>query len=294
MNFIFKAWECGIMPNSGACAVWMHSLCVYGSTQEMEVMTLQYLVMLDEARKTNWLLMAPGTSICLLEAKRGKEVADLSCFDLPGKLIWKYCLHQKPFPNSTTVGVICMWSAVSFYYRKMHVSTNDGRWHHICFTWRGSDGNWKFYKNGILYRHGWGFKRGYFIRSRGSLVLAQEQDSVGGRFDATQSFQGALTNVNVWSYVLWPRSIKWMSKSCLRGRGNVYKWSDFRVGVKGGTRVYIPTHCRPLGHYFWVFRNSDPVFSSTMASKNITNVIVKQTLLLLCNAMKTKQKVKLM
>ena len=50
--------------------------------------------------------------------------------------------------------------------------------------------------------HSRGHRIGYTIRAGGSLVLGQEQDSVGGGFDSTQSFQGTLTNVNVWSYVL--------------------------------------------------------------------------------------------
>ncbi len=79
-------------------------------------------------------------------------------------------------------------------------------------------------------------------------MLGQEQDSVGGTFDSHQSFQGHLTNVNVWSYVLPASSIKIMSKSCLSGSGNVYKWSDFIHGIKGKAAVVIPSPCYPLSY----------------------------------------------
>ena len=56
-------------------------------------------------------------------------------------------------------------------------------------------------------------------------------------FDVSQSFIGMLTNVNVWDHVLSPAETERMSKSCLSGEGNVYKWSDFIHGLKGETRV---------------------------------------------------------
>ena len=99
--------------------------------------------------------------------------------------------------------------------RQVQGSANDGKWHHICMTWQNSDGAWQFYKDGELQSHNTGLSKGQTIQGGGSLVLGQEQDSVGGSFDSSQSFQGSLTNVNVWSYVLSASAIKSMSMSCL-------------------------------------------------------------------------------
>jgi len=129
--------------------------------------------------------------------------------------------------------------------KEVHESANDGRWHHICVSWRNSDGVWQFYKDGALHIHTRGLRKGYTIQGGGSLTLGVEQDSVGGRFESNQSFQGSLTNVNVWSYVLSASTVKSMSKSCLSGVGNVYKWSDFIYGVKGKAAVVIPSPCYP-------------------------------------------------
>ncbi|XP_078379112.1 neuronal pentraxin-1-like isoform X1 [Oculina patagonica] len=129
--------------------------------------------------------------------------------------------------------------------RITHYSANDGRWHHICTSWQSSDGAGKFYKDGILRWHGTGLKTGHTIQGGGSLVLGQEQDSLQGGFNSNQSFQGSLTNVNVWSYVLSASTIKFMSTSCLSGEGNVYKWSDFIRGVKEKTAVVVPSPCSP-------------------------------------------------
>ena len=134
---------------------------------------------------------------------------------------------------------------LSFYcYRQVGESANDGKWHHICASWRNSDGELQFYKDGALLKHSKGLHTGHKIRGGGSLMLGQEQDLTG--LDATQSFQGSLTNVNVWSYVLPAYAIKSLSKSCLSGEGDVYKWSDFRDGIKGGVVLVIPSPCYPL------------------------------------------------
>ena len=66
----------------------------------------------------------------------------------------------------------------------MCVVTNDGKWHQICASWRNSDGQWKSYKDGAMVETGTGLKTGYTFHAGGSLILGQEQDSVGGRFDA--------------------------------------------------------------------------------------------------------------
>ena len=78
-------------------------------------------------------------------------------------------------------------------------------------------------------------------------MLGQEQDSVGGGFETVQSFQGMLSNVNIWDQFLSGTKIKEMSKSCLsdgENDGNVYKWRDFLR--KGGVKLVKPTPCKPF------------------------------------------------
>lgn len=87
--------------------------------------------------------------------------------------------------------------------------------------------------------------QGHTIRGGGCLILGQEQDSLGGEFNAGESFQGYLVNLNVWSYVLPEHAINQQSgaQSCLLGRGDVFKWSDFRCDLKGDVRKVIPSPC---------------------------------------------------
>ena len=115
-------------------------------------------------------------------------------------------------------------------------------------SWVTSSGAWKFYKDGAIKKEGTDFKRGYTIRQGGTLVLGQEQDSVGGNFDADQSFTGMLSNVNLWNKVLSAAQIEDMSTSCLLDEwnaGNVYKWRDFIR--ESETRLLKESNCEPLG-----------------------------------------------
>ena len=93
---------------------------------------------------------------------------------------------------------------------------------------------------------GTGHKTGNTIISGGSLVLGQEQDSIGDDFSSSETFIGMLTNVNVWDHVLPIAQIEKMSKFCLSGEGNVYKWSDFIHGRQGKVELVVPSPCKPL------------------------------------------------
>ena len=130
---------------------------------------------------------------------------------------------------------------------KIAATANDGAWHHICATWESSSGAWKFYKDGDLKQENTNFKKGHTITRGGTIVLGQDQDSLGGGFETADSFQGLLSNVNLWSYVLSSKEIKKMSTSCqLNGlnEADVYKWPDFLS--QGGAMLVKPSPCKPF------------------------------------------------
>ena len=76
-------------------------------------------------------------------------------------------------------------------------------------------------------------------------MLGQEQDSAGGSLDATQSFRGMLTNVNVWDRKLTDTRIQEMSTSCRLYEcddGKVYSWQNFLQ--KAPERIVEESSCR--------------------------------------------------
>jgi len=123
------------------------------------------------------------------------------------------------------------------------ISVNDGFWHHLCASWENRAGSWKVYKDGVSQAKGSGLKTGHVINTNGILIIGQEQDWFGGGFDATQNYIGELTDLNMWNRVLDASEISNLSKSCHGGRGNVKKWSDFKVGIRGDVRFISPSAC---------------------------------------------------
>lgn len=155
-------------------------------------------------------------------------------------------MNARATPDTRNPAVLITTATLLFPFRcrSTGISANDGDWHQICATWENVNGEWKLYKDGKMEKTGTGLKTGYVIQAEGSLVLGQEQDSTGGKFDQNQSFQGSLTNVNVWSHVLPESTITELSGCCRAGEGNVYMWSDFIYAIKGNPRLVIPPTCK--------------------------------------------------
>ncbi|KAK3520366.1 hypothetical protein QTP70_024045 [Hemibagrus guttatus] len=117
---------------------------------------------------------------------------------------------------------------------QLPLSVGDGRWHHICITWTTRDGFWEAYQDGERLGTGENLAPWHPIKPGGVIILGQEQDIVGGRFDATQAFVGELSHFNMWDRVLRPTDISGMANCSAYMPGNVVPWIDTNVEVFGG------------------------------------------------------------
>ncbi len=84
---------------------------------------------------------------------------------------------------------------------RMYTSATDGVWHHIAVTWRSSDGMLYSYKDGELTASNI-HKQGTLLQQGGCLIIGQEQDSFGNRFDVRQAFKGIIDDIKVYNRVL--------------------------------------------------------------------------------------------
>lgn len=107
------------------------------------------------------------------------------------------------------------------------ISANDGRWHHIAWTWDGVTGTSLLYKDGELVHSNGNFRTGYSLVDGGILVLGQDQDSLGGGFSASQAFMGIMDEVRVWNTVRSPAEIQSNLYNSLAGNeaGLVSYWN---------------------------------------------------------------------
>ncbi|XP_029805472.1 pentraxin-4 isoform X3 [Suricata suricatta] len=91
----------------------------------------------------------------------------------------------------------------------------DGQWHHVCVIWTSTLGRYWLHVDRRLVATGSRFREGYEIPPGGSLVLGQEQDSVGGGFDSSEAFVGSVAGLAIWDRALVPGEVA----SLAAGRG---------------------------------------------------------------------------
>ncbi|XP_070822583.1 neuronal pentraxin-1 isoform X2 [Chaetodon trifascialis] len=118
------------------------------------------------------------------------------------------------------------------------LSLGDGKWHHVCVTWSTRDGQWEAYQDGVQRGSGINLSPWHPIKPGGVFILGQEQDTLGGRFDATQSFVGDMSDLHMWSHVLTASDIYSLASCGSHLRGDVIAWSDTEVELRGGVSRY--------------------------------------------------------
>ncbi|XP_051024074.1 pentraxin-4 [Acomys russatus] len=83
----------------------------------------------------------------------------------------------------------------------------DGQWHHICLIWTSKEGKYWLHIDRRIVATGSRFREGYEIPPGGSLVLGQEQDTMGGEFDSSEAFVGSISGLAIWDRALVPREV---------------------------------------------------------------------------------------
>ncbi|PFX21704.1 putative G-protein coupled receptor 144 [Stylophora pistillata] len=113
------------------------------------------------------------------------------------------------------------------------VKISDTMWHHICVTWKGTNGAWQFYLDGQLRSNGTGLKENHQVPAGGTVVIGQDQDTVGGGFSIGDSFgPGEVTEVNLWSRVLSASDIAEQYANCYINKvGLMHWWEQFKDSV---------------------------------------------------------------
>jgi len=106
---------------------------------------------------------------------------------------------------------------VVFYIQNSRIGTDGNAWPvnawtHVCVSWDSSSRGF-IAVNGEVVESENGFKAGASIRAGGTLVLGQDQDNVGGGFDASQSYQGDIYDLNLWEYALSEDEVSFLYSS---------------------------------------------------------------------------------
>uniref|UniRef100_A0A8C1KXT6 Si:dkey-283b15.2 n=1 Tax=Cyprinus carpio TaxID=7962 RepID=A0A8C1KXT6_CYPCA len=118
------------------------------------------------------------------------------------------------------------------------LSVSDGKWHHVCVTWSTRDGLWEAFQDGGKRGSGENLSPWHPIKPGGVFILGQEQDTLGGRFDATQAFVGEISDVQMWSHVLTPHDIYSLASCGGHMTGDIIAWAESEVELHSGVTKY--------------------------------------------------------
>ncbi|XP_029364471.1 neuronal pentraxin 1 like [Echeneis naucrates] len=130
---------------------------------------------------------------------------------------------------------------------KLPFLINDGKWHHICVTWTTRDGVWEAFQDGVKRGSGENLAPYHPIKPQGLLILGQEQDTLGGGFDATQAFVGDLANFHIWDRKLSVGEIYNLATCSSKAQvGNVFAWMETSLDIYGGASKWTFEACRQL------------------------------------------------
>ncbi|KAI4890476.1 hypothetical protein NFI96_030687 [Prochilodus magdalenae] len=130
---------------------------------------------------------------------------------------------------------------------KLPFLINDGKWHHICVTWTTRDGVWEAFQDGVMRGSGENLAPYHPIKPQGVLVLGQEQDTLGGGFDATQAFVGDMANFHIWDRKLTVGEIYNLATCSSKAQvGNVFSWLETSIEIYGGASKWTFEACRQL------------------------------------------------
>lgn len=72
----------------------------------------------------------------------------------------------------------------------------------------------------------------------GTIVIGQEQDTIGGKFSASESFLGEITYIDFWSRVLTQNEIVFNMNNCVNDIfGDLYGWPEIQDYIEGDVKV---------------------------------------------------------
>ncbi|EDO36192.1 predicted protein, partial [Nematostella vectensis] len=108
----------------------------------------------------------------------------------------------------------------------MYAEPLGGDWHHVCIKWTGTDGKWYFLVDGVKRGQGSDLSKDHTIPSPGKLVIGQIQKEMVGGFDASKSFVGVISRLNVWEEILSDETIEVLAQACGRETGNFVDWRE--------------------------------------------------------------------
>ncbi|KAM8877464.1 C-reactive protein-like [Synchiropus picturatus] len=106
----------------------------------------------------------------------------------------------------------------------------------LCLTWESVTGLAAFWVEGKRSTYQV-YKPGHSIQPKGSVILGQDPDKHLGGLEATQSFVGEVTDLNMWDHVLKRSQIQAWHYGHKISSGNIFDWATIQYELNGNVMV---------------------------------------------------------
>ncbi|XP_068216524.1 uncharacterized protein [Palaemon carinicauda] len=145
-------------------------------------------------------------------------------------------------------------------------------WNHLCHIFQQR--SYSIYWNGKLY-HSTPLDFTWSFPLNGSLVLGQEQDSLGGGFDFTQILMGDLAQVSFWDRTLPQSEVENLASCSSLGRGGIFSSDTAQMELNGVDAKWtiLSQLCRDSSHLYLMLPEMRS-FEATISSCRVLNSTV--------------------
>ena len=132
----------------------------------------------------------------------------------------------------------------------------NGHWHHVCITWTSTNGEWKFYVDGLK-REGRSSQAGQEVA--GGILAIGQMLAGQGSIGSESSLTGLLSRFNVWDKFMADAAVERIADACSPESGNVVPWPDVYVRISGHVTKRASSLCSFPGWYSSLFRRKSKV-----------------------------------
>uniref|UniRef100_A0A8C4UNW3 Adhesion G protein-coupled receptor D2 n=1 Tax=Falco tinnunculus TaxID=100819 RepID=A0A8C4UNW3_FALTI len=156
----------------------------------------------------------------------------------------------------------------------------DGQWHHFCVTWQQENGTWAIYADGKRRASASGLcavgpSSPQAIYGQGTLIIGQDQDSLGGTFREKESFSGNITDLHIWQKVLSVEQIEKVRSCWVVEQDLVFGWSSNALEIENSVQEVTAQFLCPDA--YWQLKKAQLESSRSLVGR--VNTLAERTVI---------------
>ncbi|CAH3119986.1 unnamed protein product, partial [Porites lobata] len=193
---------------------------------------------------------ASANEMTLLSYATSQHLSAIQWSIINGTTILMNINSWNPSLKNFKLSLLNTYNILRMFVSSVEVNSilNDGKWHHVCISWRSVGGSVWVYVDQRLDNTGSAYKTGEYIGRIGTFMIGQVQTSVGRSripsSDTTKAFVGEITRLNVWKNRMEvTERARILGRGCGFWNGNVLPWCELKSNLFGNVNLIPNSEC---------------------------------------------------